>query len=80
MANGDGNGNGNQNRVATKVLCNEEGGGDGSKSDGNKGGGQAMERATTWVMEVATRLAGDKEGKCKSGKGNCDNDEGGWQW
>jgi hypothetical protein len=38
----DGNGDGSQNRVATKVSCNKEGGGDGGKSDGDKGGGRAM--------------------------------------
>ncbi len=79
-ADGDGNGNGSQNRIATKVSCNEEGGGDGGKSDGNKGGGRAMVRATTWAMATATRLAGDKEGKCKGGKGNCNGNEGGWRW
>ncbi len=39
VATADGNGNGGQNRVATKVSCNKEGGGDGGKSDGDKGGG-----------------------------------------
>ncbi len=39
VATAEGNGNGSQNRVATKVSCNKEGGGDGGKSDGNKGGG-----------------------------------------
>jgi hypothetical protein len=34
---------------ATRVVCNEEGDGDGSKSDGNKGGGQAT---TTKVMAM----------------------------
>ncbi len=37
----DRDGDGGQNRVATKVSCNKEGGGNGSKSDGNEGGGQA---------------------------------------
>ncbi len=27
--------------LATRVVCDEEGNGDGGKSDGNKGGGQA---------------------------------------
>ncbi len=39
VATADSNGNGGQNRVATKVSFNEEGGGDGGKSNGNEGGG-----------------------------------------
>ncbi len=39
LAMADGNGDGRRNRVPTKVSCNEEGGGDGGKSDGNEGGG-----------------------------------------
>ncbi len=39
VATADGDGDGGQNRVAMKVLCNKEGGGDGGKSDGNEGGG-----------------------------------------
>ncbi len=66
--------------MGTKVLCNKEGGGNGGKIDGNEGGGQATETATTWVMVVATRLGVNKEGKCKGGKGNGNGDEGGWQW
>ena len=50
VATADSNGNGGQNRVTTKVLCNEEGGGDGGKSNGNEGGGQAM----------AMRVAGEQ--------------------
>ncbi len=46
VATADDNGDGSQNRVATKV-CNKEGGGNGGKSDGNKGGGQATATATT---------------------------------
>jgi hypothetical protein len=30
-----------------------------------------------WAMAMATRLVGDKEGKCKGGKGNIDGDKGG---
>ncbi len=63
VATADGDGNGSQNRVAMKVLCNKEGGGDGGKSDGNKGGRRAMAAATMWAMAMETRLAGDKEGK-----------------
>jgi hypothetical protein len=58
------------------VSCNKEGGGDGGKSDGNEGGGQATATATTWAMTMETRLAGDKEGKCKGSKANGDGNEG----
>ncbi len=74
--------------LATRVACNEEGDGNGYKSDGNKGDGQAtvtramvtamaMAKATTWVMVMVTRLAGNKEGKGKGSKGDGDDDEGG---
>ncbi len=76
VATADGDGNGGQNRVAMKVLCNKEGGGDGGKSDGDEGGWQATATATMWAMVSETRLAGDEEGKCKGGKGNGDGDEG----
>ncbi len=36
-----------------------------------------MVTATTWVMVMVTRLAGDKEGKGEGGEGNGDGDEGG---
>jgi hypothetical protein len=49
-------------------------------SDGNKCGRRATATATTWAMAMATRLAGDKEGKCKGSKSNGDGNEGGWQW
>ncbi len=39
VATADSDGDGGQNRVATKVSCSEEGGGDGGKSNGYKGGG-----------------------------------------
>jgi hypothetical protein len=80
VAMADGNGDVGQSRVATKVSCNKEGGGNGGKSDGNKGGGQAMATATTWVMAMAMRLASNKEDKCKGGKFNCNGNKGGWQW
>ncbi len=70
---------GGQNRVATNVSCNEEGGGDGGKSDGDEGGGRAMASVRTWAMATAMTLAGDEEGKCKGGKFNSDGDEGGWR-
>ncbi len=35
----DGDGDVGQNRDATKVSCNKEGGGDGGRSNGDKGGG-----------------------------------------
>ncbi len=40
------------------------GGGNGGKSDGNKGGGQATAMATMWAMAKETRLVGNNEGKC----------------
>ncbi len=39
VAMADCDGDGGQNRVAMKVLCNKEGGGDGGKGNGNKCGG-----------------------------------------
>ncbi len=60
----DSDGDGGQNRVATKVSCNEEGGGDGGKSNGDEDGGRATATATTWAMVTETRPAGDKRGKC----------------
>ncbi len=39
----------------------------------------ATAKATTWVMVMVTRLAGDKESKGKGGKGDGDDDEGGAQ-
>ncbi len=73
---------------ASEVACDEEGNGDGYKSDGNEGDGQAMGtramvtamatvKATTWLMVMVTRLAGNKEGKGKGGKGDGDDNEGG---
>jgi hypothetical protein len=69
-----------QNRFGTKVLCNKEGGCNGSKSNGNKGGGQATATATMWAMATETRLAGKEEGKCKGNKGNGHGNEDRWQW
>ncbi len=80
VATADGNGDGGQNRVATKVSCNKEGGGDGGKSDGDEGSGQATVTATTWAMAAAMRLAGDEEGKCKGGTFNSDGNKDRWQW
>jgi hypothetical protein len=76
VATADSNGDGGQNRVATKVLCNEEGGGDGGKSNGDKGGGRATATTTTWAMVTETRPAGNERGKCNGGKGYGDGDEG----
>ncbi len=37
-----------------------------------------MATATTWTIAMATKLAGNKEGKAKGSKGNGDsNDKGG---
>jgi hypothetical protein len=80
VATADGNGDGGQNRVATKVLCNKEGGGDGGKSNGDEGGGRATAMATMWAMATAMRRAGDKEGKCKGGTFNSDGNEDRWRW
>jgi hypothetical protein len=33
--------------ITTKVLCNKEGGGNGGKSNGDEGGGQATATMTT---------------------------------
>jgi hypothetical protein len=77
--------------LATRVVCDEEGDGDGYKSDGNEGDGRvtvtramvtvmATVKATTWVMLMVTRMVGNKEGKNKGGeggKGDGDEDEGG---
>ncbi len=49
VATADGKGNGGQNKVATNVSCNEEGGGDGGKSNGNKGGGR--QRCGQWQRQ-----------------------------
>jgi hypothetical protein len=72
--------------LATRLECDEESDGFGGKSDGNKGGRRLMETrgvvmatATTWMMVMVTRLAGEEEGKGKGGKGNGDGDEGGGQ-
>ncbi len=76
--------------LAMRVACNEEGDGDGYKRDGDKGDRRATAtramatvmttaKATTWVMVMVTRLAGDEEDKGKGGKGNGDDNEGGAQ-
>ncbi len=70
--------------LATRVECNEERNGFGGKSDGNEGCRQLMMTrvmatvtATTWLMVMVTRLAGDKEGKGEGSEGDGDGDEGG---
>ena len=73
--------------LATRVEpCDEESDGFGGKSDGNEGGRRltatrvmATVTATTWVIAMVTRLAGNKEGKGEGGKGDGDGDEGGGQ-
>ncbi len=59
---------------------------DSNKDDGDKGGRQAtatrvtaMVMATMWVMAMATRLAGNEEGKGKGSKGNDNSNKGGGQ-
>ncbi len=70
--------------LATRVECNEEIDGCGGKSNGNEGGrrltatraiGTVM--ATTWVMAMVTRLAGNEEGKGEGGRGDGNGDEEG---
>jgi hypothetical protein len=80
VATADGDGNGGQNRVATKVSCNKEGGGNGGKNNGDEGGGQATAMATTWAMATAMRLAGNEEGECKGGTFNSDGNKDRWRW
>ncbi len=77
-------------RVACNKEGNGDGhksDGDGYKSDGNESDRQATAtramvmamvtaKATTWVILMVTRLAGDKEGKGEGGKGDGDDDEG----
>jgi len=72
--------------LATRVECDKESNGFGSKSDGNEDGRQLMATramatvtARMWVMVMVTRLAGDEEGKGEGGKGDGDGDEGGRQ-
>jgi hypothetical protein len=76
--------------LATRVACDEEGNGDGYKSNGDEGDGRAMAtramvtvmataKAMTWVMVMMMRLTGNKEGKGKGSKGDGDDDEGGAQ-
>jgi hypothetical protein len=54
--------------LATRVACNKKGNGEGGKSDGSKGDGQATTKAITWGI-TATRLASNKEGKGKGKNG-----------
>ena len=62
--------------LATRVECDEESDGFGSKSNGNEGGRRLMAtRATMWLMVMVTRLAGNEEGKGEVGKGDADGDE-----
>jgi len=72
--------------LATRVECDKESNGFGSKSDGNEDGRRltvtrvmATVPATMWVMVMVTRLAGDEEGKGEGDKGDGDGDEGGGQ-
>ncbi len=56
-----------------------------NEGDSDEGGGHTtvmrvatMATATMWETEMATRLAGNKEGKGKGGKGKCNGNEGDW--
>ncbi len=42
--------------MATKMLCNIEGGDDRGKSDGDEGGRRAMAMATTWCYVIGSTL------------------------
>ncbi len=50
--------------LATRVACDEEGDGDGGKSDGNEGGRQAT---ATWVMGTEGKQQSTSEGINKGG-------------
>ncbi len=70
----------------TRVVCDKEGNGNGGKSNGNEGGEQATAMrviATVmemmWAMAMATRLAGNEEGKSKGSRGIGNGNEGGKQ-
>jgi hypothetical protein len=70
--------------LATRVESDKEGDGFGNKSDGDKGGEQAMAimatatvMEATWAMAMATRVVCEKDGNCNSGKSNGNGDEGG---
>jgi hypothetical protein len=70
----------------TRVACNGEGTIDGGKKIVDEGGRQttatraiAMAKLTKWAMAMATRLAGNREGKGKGGKGDGNGNEGGGQ-
>ena len=70
--------------LAMRVECNEDSDGFRGKSNGNEGGRRltatralATVTATTWLMVMVTRLAGDEEGKGEGGNGYGDGDEGG---
>jgi hypothetical protein len=70
--------------LVTRVECGEESNGFGGKSNGNEGGRRLMATrvmatvtATTWLMAMVTRLAGDEEGKGEGGKCDGGGDEGG---
>ncbi len=75
VAMADSDGDGGQHRVVTKVSCNEDGGGDGGKSNGDECSGRATTTVTTWAMVTETRPAGNERGKCKGGKGYGNGDE-----
>jgi hypothetical protein len=69
--------------LAKRAAWDKEGNSNSSKSNGDKGGRQAMvtrvmARATVtmWVMAMAMKQAGDEEGKGKGGKVDCNGNEG----
>ncbi len=55
--------------LATRVVCDEEGDGDGGKSDGNEGGGQATAtRAIATEGEQQSTSEGIDKGGAVAGK------------
>ncbi len=70
--------------LVMRVECNKESNSFGSKSNGNKGGGQvtairamAMVMAMTWAMAMVTKVAGKEEGNNNGGKSNSNGNKGG---
>jgi hypothetical protein len=72
--------------LATRVAYDEEGNGDGGKSNGNEGDGRVtatraigIPKVMPWTVVMAMRLAGNEEGKGNGGKGDGDGNEAGRQ-
>jgi hypothetical protein len=74
--------------LVVRVACNKEANGDNNEGNVDEGGGgasamrgitMATVTAPMWAIVTTVRLAGDKKGTGKGGKGNGDGDEGGRQ-